>query len=94
VAKSRKTVDVESLLQYANGYLASDYVDESLDGSQRGRRLGICDFIETILMKADRYKGYRYLDERDMKLNKPGIRLYSSLIPTFTDTDDSRREYY
>jgi hypothetical protein len=93
VAKSRKTVDVDMLRQYSNGYLAA--ADESVglyDG--RSRRQGICDLLEFALMRAGRYRGFRYLDERDLPNDIPGIRLKDGDMPSFINVDQTRREYY
>ena len=52
---SRKTINVEFVLARANAYLASD--DSTADG-----RESICGIIDSVLMEAGQYSGFRYLD--------------------------------
>ena len=91
--KSRKTIEVESLLDYANGFLSAKF------GSQEERR-AIILMIEFALMKANRYRGFRYLDENELSsFDKPGIRWvdydpYTMPVdPRFVDTDPTRVRY-
>ena len=92
MAKSRKTVDIDMLRQYSNGYLASPYEGDLQKGI--GQRQGICDLLEFALMRAGRYRGFRYLDERDLPNDIPGIRLKDGDMPSFINVDQTRREYY
>ena len=73
MAKFRKTIPVDALLDYANGYLASDYHggDES---ASVARRTGLIDLLEVTLNSIGRYHGYSYLDQKAITLSKPGIR--------------------
>jgi hypothetical protein len=90
MAKSRKTVDIESILNYANGYLASDYPGGDTK-TEIHRRQGVIDMIETILMKANRYRGFLYLNDTQITKSIPGIRPYQDKM--FENTDSTRRRY-
>ena len=53
--KGRKTIEVEEMWRWANGMLA-------YDGHGQGYKAGVCTMIEKLLMKANRYEGYHYID--------------------------------
>jgi len=90
--KFRKTLPVDILLEYANGYLASDYSGgDSVDSVSR--RQGVIDLLEVTLNSAGRYCGYSYLDEKAITKSKPGIRWLPSGNHTFENTDSTRRRY-
>lgn len=90
--KSRKTVPVEVLLEYANGYLASDF--ESGDSADAvARRTGLINLLESALNAVDRYHGYSYLDDKAITKSKPGIHWLASGAHTFENTDPTRRRY-
>jgi hypothetical protein len=50
----RKTLNVENMLERFNTILASN--------APREAKIGICTAIEIMLMEANRYAGYRYLN--------------------------------
>ena len=54
MAKARKTIEVETMLEWANGQLA-------YDGHEQEYKAGICTMIERLLMNANCYNGYRYI---------------------------------
>lgn len=92
MAKSRKTLKIEILLEYANGYLASDY--EGGDSEEaKMRRKGVSDLLEAALFSADRYRGFRYLNQKAITKCQPGIREYEDGSRGFFNTDDTRRMY-
>lgn len=92
MAKDRKTVTVDMLLEYANGYLASDYSGgDSVDSLSR--RQGVIDLIEASLHAVGRYRGFSYLDEKAITKSQPGIRWLESGSHTFENCDPTRRRY-
>lgn len=94
MAKGRKTLKIEVLLEYANGYLASDYEGGSTEEAKM-RRKGLSDLLESALFSADRYRGFRYLDQKAITKGQPGIRWDADgLKPSFENCDDTRRMYY
>ena len=100
MAKERKTVTVDMLLEYANGYLASDYSGGDSVESQN-RRQGVIDLLEASLHAVGRYRGFSYLDEKAITKSKPGIRWFYDNSDmsrktgghTFQNTDPTRRRY-
>jgi len=92
MAKSRKTIEIETLLDYANGYLASDWQGGDSD-ADKARRQGMIDLLEHALFRADRYRGFVYLDEKIITMSKPGIRFRNEPEFYLVDTDDTRRRY-
>lgn len=88
---SRKTVSVDVLLEYANGYLAADYLGGDLPDAVM-RRTGLIDLLEATLNSVGRYRGYSYLDDKAITKGKPGIR-WTENGHTFSDTDSTRRRY-
>ena len=88
---SRKTVSIDALIEYANGYLASDY--EGGDSAEAvARRTGLINMIEQALVSANRYRGYSYLDQRGITKSKPGI-YWLEKGHSFENTDSTRRRY-
>jgi hypothetical protein len=88
---SRKTVSIDALIEYANGYLASDY--EGGDSAEAvARRTGLINMIEQALVSANRYRGYSYLDQRGITKSKPGIH-WLEKGHSFENTDSTRRRY-
>jgi hypothetical protein len=84
-ARARKTVPVQPLLDYANGYLAAK-------GGTPDARKAIIAFIESVLFKADRYRGFTYLTEDQLAAaDLPGIRWDKK--DYFDNTDKTRRRY-
>lgn len=57
----RSTVNVEELMEMANNFLLNSADNET------GERKGVASFIESVLMRANRYAGFRYLNGTDMK---------------------------
>lgn len=94
MSSNRKTVPVEVLLEYANGYLASDYLGGDLPDAVM-RRTGLIDLLEATLNSVGRYRGYSYLDDKAITKSKPGIRWVEGRAPshTFHETDSTRRRY-
>jgi hypothetical protein len=91
----KKTAKIEDILVLANGMLLNSAPD-------RGDfRQGVRAMVEKILMDADVYTGFRYLNEEEMDKSiaggLPGIRLsedYLALEQYFKDTDDTRVHYF
>ena len=87
---ARKTVDIDSLIQYANGFL-------SARGGSRESRYGIICMIEMALNKANRYRGFYYLGEDEVASDElPGIRWENydnDRSARFENTDNTRRRY-
>ena len=94
MAKNRKTVSIDALLDYANGYLSSDYEGGDSE-SAISRRTGVIHMLEAALREADRWRGYSFLDEKQITKSKPGIRWLEGQSPahTFHETDETRRRY-
>lgn len=94
MAKNRKTVQIDALLDYANGYLSSDYEGGDSE-SAIARRTGVIHMIEAALHAADRWRGYSFLDNKVITKCKPGIRWVEGQAPahTFHETDETRRRY-
>ena len=88
--RARKTVEINKLLDYANGFLCAK------GGSREGRYAIIC-MIEHALFAADRYRGFIYLGEDEVaSTEKPGIRWEKydlDRTARFDDTDNTRRRY-
>jgi hypothetical protein len=92
MARARKTVEVDRLLDYANGYLSADYVNGDKP-EEIARRQGLCDMLEAALHSIGRYRGFSFLDETQLTMSKPGIRWDKDMMGRFTDTDATRRRY-
>lgn len=90
---ARKTVDVRSMIDYANGFLAAK-------GGTKESRYGVICMIEALLFKANRYYGFVYLGEKEVSPDDlPGIR-WADYVPgvdlsdgRFENTDPTRRRY-
>ena len=54
MAKARKTIEVEWMLNWANKQLA-------YEGHGQEYKSGICTMIERLLMDAGRYNGFHYI---------------------------------
>ena len=54
MAKARKTIEVQKMLDWANDMLA-------YDGHDQGYKSGICTMIERLLIDTGRYNGYYYI---------------------------------
>jgi hypothetical protein len=91
-AKEKKTIPIDALLEYANGYLAADYLDGDSVASV-ARRTGLIDLLEQALVTANRYRGFSYLDEKAITKSKPGIRWTRDKNECLVDTDPTRRRY-
>lgn len=92
MAKDRKTISIDALLDYANGYLSADY--PNCDAPEEiARRNGLIDMIEAALHAVGRYRGYSYLDQKQILQGKPGIRWFEDGSHAFFDTDKTRRRY-
>jgi len=74
MAKDRKTINVESVLEWVNVQLAR--TDEYADA---GFKCGICTMTERILMDSGNYNGYQYLDNDNSEFGTVGYfsRKYS-----------------
>jgi len=98
MATKRKTVKVEELVEMANNYLLNS------EDKLAGERLGIASFIEGVLFRSNRYAGFGYLSETQMKKSfsgkTPGIVwvMADPNRPSVEDEpmypDQSRRVYY
>jgi hypothetical protein len=91
-ARARKTVPVQPLLDYANNFLAAK-------GGTPEARKAVIGFIESVLFKADRYRGFTYLTQDQLDADDlPGIRWIERVPgmvgdPCFEKSDDTRRNY-
>lgn len=88
---ARKTVDIQPILDYANGFL-------SAKGGTRESRYGVICMLEAILFKANRYRGFCYLEQDQLSSQDlPGIRWTdpygASSSAVFDNTDSTRRRY-
>jgi hypothetical protein len=89
---SRKTIPIEALIDYANGYLAADFADGD-SAADIARRAGMIDMIEHALMRAKSYGGFWYLDQNAITKSKPGIHRLEGGGHSFENTDVTRRRY-
>lgn len=55
MARSRKTIDVDFVRKAVNNYLAADYPSVE-------KKEGAASVLELVLMNANSYNGFRYLD--------------------------------
>lgn len=71
--KGNKTVDVETLVKFANFNLA-----RKDDFANVGYKTGICDFVEKVLMESGNYKGFMFIDNNDSAFGTLGYfsRMY------------------
>ena len=90
MAVVRKTVEIQKALDYANGFL-------SARGGSKESRYGVICMIENILNSANRYRGFYYLDEKEVASDDlPGIRWENydnDRGARFDNTDSTRRRY-
>lgn len=95
MTKRRKTIKVAAIVESINEYLLN-----SLDNKTAARdAMGM--FLESVLMETGNYNGFRYLDEKDMKLSfegtTVGIRHGSkddgTYCADFEGTDRTRVQY-
>jgi hypothetical protein len=92
MAKRRKTISLDRLIEYSNGYLAADFQGGD-SATDRARRTGLIDLLEQALMEAGQYRGFVYLDEAVITKSKPGIRWKNDREDWLVDTDPTRRRY-
>jgi len=94
MSKPRKTVEIDILLNYANGYLSADWQGGDAE-PEKCRRQGLIDMLEAALHSVGRTRGYVYLDQTQITKSKPGIRWLDGQAPshTFHETDPTRRRY-
>jgi hypothetical protein len=91
----RKTIEVESMLKFANERLA--WVSEA---NTPEMRWGVIVMIEEILHKSGNYNGFRYLDNHELPSDVlPGVRRGEdgdalTYEERFTNTDETRRYYF
>lgn len=89
--KSRKTVNIEFLIDQVNSMMI-----HSVDAAQV-ERTAVGLFLEKILMEYRCYKGFRYLDEKDMEMSDNGmtvgVRNDVDEQNKWADTDHSRINY-
>ena len=94
---ARKTINVETIKDWANEQLISersmkDFAEVAVG---RGYRHGVMNMIENVLMSTDNYKGFRYLGKDEVpKGHQPGIYRNHRDEPVFTDTDNTRVRYF
>ena len=83
----RKTIEVDRIREYANGFL-------SAKGGTTWAREAVMRMIEMVLIETGNYKGFEYLtqDRLDTK-DKPGINIGSN-EERFIDTDETRVRYF
>lgn len=97
-----KTVKVDDIKQVANRRLIES------KGHEVEYRKGIMAMIETVLHMSGNYKGFYYLQSKDIKEGNPGINLeggrhwndeagrfiYTTADDKFKNTDPTRVNYY
>ncbi len=99
---ARKTINVETIKDWANEQLVSDSrMGQFRPGgiintyAGRGYRHGIMNMIENVLMSTDNYKGFRYLGKDEVpKGHQPGIYRNHRDEPVFENTDNTRVRYF
>jgi len=60
MARSRKTMNVNSILDYANKQL-----ERKDSEATKEFKYGVCVMIEQILFRTDNYNGFRFLDSNE-----------------------------
>lgn len=67
MARPRKTIDIESLVKYANEHLArtDEYADTKF-------KCGVAVLIETALLRTDSYKGFMFINNDDSEMGTLG----------------------
>ena len=83
----RKTIDVTVVKNLANTELLNSPDDEV------GNRIGIIYMIENILMSTGNYKGFSYLNEKDMLKSTHGTTV-GIINGSFENTDHTRVYYF
>lgn len=83
----RKTIDVTVVKNLANTELLNSPDDEV------GNRIGIIYMIENILMSTGNYKGFSYLNEKDMLKSTHGTTV-GIINGSFENTDNTRVYYF
>lgn len=89
---SRKTIRVETVINWANNYLATS------DDQCSERRLGVMAMLEKILHETGNYQGYRYITNLETD-HTPGVRYDEntgallSYAERFENTDKTRVQY-
>lgn len=87
----RKTVSVEFLKDYVNKSLAHEF-------GTKEQRHGMCLVLETALMETGNYRGFQYLDARQVPPgHAPGVNMderFEDYDTRFEGCDDSRRFYF
>ena len=63
----RKTIDVHSMLAYAN-----DQLKRTDKYATKDYKAGICDMIERILHSTNNYRGFMFIDNNDSDINTLG----------------------
>ena len=88
----RKTVEVDKLREFSNGFLAG--------AGDRTVRKGIISLLEFALHQSGNYNGFTYLSDREVAVGKPGVNVQENgcivedYDARFEDTDDTRRKYF
>jgi len=92
MAKSRKTVSVEYLIDKVNHYLRHSSDDK------QGERQGALNLLEIVLVETVNYRGFGYLNHRDMETSESGmsVGIHEDNVEgeKFQDTDHTRVHYY
>jgi hypothetical protein len=84
----RKTVDVLHVVEYVNRHLRSP-------ASTVESRNALRNLAEDVLMTSDNYRGYAYLDEKEVPAGElPGIRYTEEGSVIFDNVDRSRVRYF
>jgi hypothetical protein len=89
----RKTFEIATFMEQANTMLR-------LSGGTVNARETISTLVESTLMSAGVYAGFRYLHESELAVGElPGVRMgpngeVLSYEERFVDTDSSRRQYF
>jgi len=85
----RKTLNVEQFKNKCNQILAES------DKNVNEMRVGVIVALEEALRMTGNYQGFQYLEKRQVRDGRPGIRSYDkSHEENFKDTDDTRRRYF
>lgn len=89
---SRKTIRVETVIDWANNYLATT------DDQHSERRRGVIAMLEEILCETGNYRGYRYITNLEYHYT-PGVRYDENTgaildyPERFENTDRTRVQY-
>ncbi len=83
----RKTIDVAVVKDLANKELLNS------PDNELGNRQGIIYMIENILMASGNYKGFSYLNDKDMLKSTHGTTL-GIIDGSFENTDHTRVYYF